>query len=83
MVEVRESLRAPSLRRYDRRQRDRTLKKGDRVAVLGRGVAVVKHVDSKWIRAAVWNKCALRIARKEIVWDERNMRWETEAWLVN
>jgi hypothetical protein len=64
---------------YDRRQRDRTLKKGDRVAVLGRGIAVVEHVDSKWIRAAVLGKIALRIARKEIVWDERNMRWETDA----
>lgn len=64
---------------YVRCQRDRTLMKGDRVAVLGRGIAVVEHVDSKWIRAAVWNKCELRIARKEIVWDERNMRWETDA----
>jgi hypothetical protein len=62
---------------HDRRQQERTLKKGDRVAVLGRGIAVVEHVDSKWIQAVVWNKCALRIARKEIVWDERNMRWET------
>jgi polysaccharide pyruvyl transferase WcaK-like protein len=64
---------------YARRQRDRTLMRGDRVAVLGRGIAVVEHADSKWIFAAVWNKCELRIARKEIVWDERNMRWETDA----
>jgi hypothetical protein len=64
---------------YARRQRDRTLMRGDRVAVLGRGIAVVEYVDSKWIFAAVWNKCELRIARKEIVWDERNMRWETDA----
>jgi hypothetical protein len=64
---------------YDRSQRDRTLRKGDRVAVLGRGIAVVEHIDSKWIFAAVWNKCELRIARREIVWDERNMRWETDA----
>ena len=64
---------------YDRRQRDRTLKKGDRVAILGRGIAVVEHVDCKWIQAVVWNKCGLRIARKEIVWDERNMRWETDG----
>jgi hypothetical protein len=64
---------------YARRQRDRTLMRGDRVAVLGRGIAVVEHVDSKWIRAAVLGKIALRIARKEIVWDERNMRWETDA----
>lgn len=55
------------------------MKKGDRVAILGRGIAVVEHVDSKWIFAAVWNKCELRIARKEIVWDEGNSRWEMDA----
>jgi len=64
---------------HDRRRRNRTLKKGDRVAILGRGIAVVEYVDSKWIQAVVWNKTSLRIARQEIVWDERNMRWETDA----
>jgi len=63
---------------YDRRQRDRTLKKGDRVAILGRGIAVVEQADSKWIHAVVWNKCSLRIARKEIVWCKRNMRYRRE-----
>ena len=62
---------------YVRRQRDRILKRGDRVAVLGRGIAVVEHVGGKWIRAVVLNKCVLRIARKCIRWDEQNMRWET------
>jgi hypothetical protein len=47
------------------------------VAILGRGIAVVEKIDGKWIQAVVWNKCTLRIARKEIVRDERNMRWET------
>jgi len=64
---------------YDRRQLDRNLKRGDRVAILGRGIAVVEQIDGKWIQAVVWNKYTLRIARKEIVWDERNMRWETDA----
>jgi hypothetical protein len=64
---------------YDRRQRDRTLMRGDRVAVLGRGIAVVEQADSKWIHAMVWNKCSLRIARKCIRWDGQNMRWETDA----
>jgi hypothetical protein len=49
------------------------------VAVLGRGIAVVEQVDSKWIQAAVWGKIALRIARKEIVWNDSNMRWETDT----
>ena len=64
---------------YARRQRDRTLMKGDRVAVLGRGIAVVEKVDGKEVHAALWNTNTVRIARKEIVWDEGNMRWECEA----
>ena len=32
---------------YVRRQRDRTLMKGDRVAVLGRGIAVVEQADDE------------------------------------
>jgi hypothetical protein len=62
---------------YVRRQRDRTLKKGDRVAVLGRGIAVVEQAGDNWIQAVVLNKCALRIARQHISWDHQNMRWET------
>jgi hypothetical protein len=49
------------------------------VAILGRGIAAVEQIDGKWIQAVVWNKCTLRIARKEIVWDERDMRRETEV----
>jgi hypothetical protein len=66
-----------SKRYYDRRQRDSTLKKGDRVAVLGHGIAVVKQVDGKVVHAVLWSKNVVRVRRKEIVWDERNMRWET------
>ena len=64
---------------YARRQRDRTLMRGDRVAVLGRGFAVVEHVDGKEVHAVLWNTNMVRIGRKEIVWDERNARWETDA----
>ena len=34
------------------------------------------RAENALLHAVVWNKCELRIARKEIVWDERNMRWE-------
>ncbi len=64
---------------HDRRQQERTLKKGDRVAILGRGIAVVEQIDGKWIQAVVLKKCTLRIARKHIRWDNQNMRWETDA----
>ena len=66
-----------SKRYYDRRRQERTLKQGDRVAILGRGIAVVEQVDGKWIQVVLWNRRVLRIWRKEIVWDERNIRWES------
>jgi preprotein translocase subunit YajC len=64
---------------YVRRQQERTLKKGDRVAVLGHGIAVVEQVDAKQVHVALGNRLVLRIARKEIVVNEQNNRWECEA----
>jgi hypothetical protein len=61
---------------YARRQRDRTLMKGDRVAVLGRGIAVVEHAGETEVEALLGNKITLRIDTREIRWDQRNMRWE-------
>jgi preprotein translocase subunit YajC len=63
---------------YVRRQRERTLKKGDRVAVLGRGIAVVEQVDDREV-VALLNRTALKIARKDIALNQQNMRWEVEA----
>jgi hypothetical protein len=64
---------------YVRRQQDRILKKGDRVAVLGRGIAVVQQTDYKEALVVLWNRQVLRIARKDIVMNRQNMRWECEA----
>ena len=64
---------------YVRRQWERTLKKGDRVAVLGRGIAVVEQADDKEALVVSWNRHVLRIARKDIVFNQQNMRWECEA----
>jgi preprotein translocase subunit YajC len=64
---------------YVRRQQERMLKKGDRVAVLGHGIAVVEQVDGKEVHVALGNRIVLRIARKEIVLNEQNNRWECEA----
>jgi hypothetical protein len=63
---------------YARRQRDRTLMSGDRVAVLGRGIAVVEHADDREVYALLSNRTMVRMRRKEIVWDECNMRWEVK-----
>lgn len=61
---------------YARRRQQRTVERGDRVAVLGRGIAVVEQAEGGWIRAVLWNRDRLRIRRRDIVWDEGNMRWE-------
>ncbi len=64
---------------YVRRQRERTLKKGDRVAVLGRGIAVVEQADDKEAVVVLGNRFVLRVACKNIVLNQQNMRWECEA----
>ena len=64
---------------YVRRQWERTLKKGDRVAVLGRGIAVVEQAGNKEVMVVLGNRLVLRIARKDIVLNQQNMRWECEA----
>lgn len=64
---------------YARRRQERTLKKGDRVALLGHGIAVVEQVDGKDVHVMLGNRRVLRIARKEIVVNEQNNRWECEA----
>ncbi len=64
---------------YVCRQRERTLKKGDRVAVLGRGIAVVEQTDDKEALVVLGNRRVVRIARKDIVLNQQNMRWECEA----
>lgn len=64
---------------YERRQQERTLKKGDRVAVRGHGIAVVEEVHGKEVHVVLGNRFVQRIARKEIVVNEQNNRWECEA----
>jgi len=68
---------------YDRRQRERTLMRGDRVAILGRGIAVVEQSDDKDVSVVLGNKLPLRIARREIRWNPQNLRWEAEVLAPN
>jgi len=64
---------------YDRRLQERTLNKGDRVAVLGRGIAVVEHSNDREVHALLWHRIKLRMRRKDIAWNNQNMRWEAEG----
>jgi hypothetical protein len=61
---------------YVRRRQQLTLKKGDRLAVLGRGIAVVQQVDDREVHVVLRNTHALSISRNHINWDQQNMRWE-------
>ena len=63
---------------HDRRQQERTLKKGDRVAVLGRGIAVVQQADDTGVHAVLSNRTTVRMRRKDIAWNRQNMRWEAK-----
>jgi hypothetical protein len=64
---------------YTRRLQERTLKKGDRVAVFGHGIAVVERIDEKEALVVVGKRLALRLALKDIVLNQQNNRWECEA----
>jgi preprotein translocase subunit YajC len=63
---------------YVRSQRERSLEKGDRVAVLGRGIAVVEQTNDEEASIMLGNGLILKIARKNIVLNQQNMRWECE-----
>jgi hypothetical protein len=63
---------------YDRRREERTLKKGDRVAVLGREIAVVEKIDHNQVHVLLRSTYALRVPRNHVVWDQQNRRWECE-----
>jgi len=64
---------------YAQRKNERTLRVGDRIAVLGHGIALVERVDDEHINAVLWNRSRLRIRRSEIVWAMQNMRWEASV----
>jgi hypothetical protein len=53
--------------------------RGDRVAVLGRGIAVVEHADEAEVHALLRSRIRLRMRRNDIVWNQRNVRWEAKV----
>jgi preprotein translocase subunit YajC len=64
---------------YARQRRERTLKKGDRVALLGHGIAVVEQIEGKEARVVLGKRLVLRIPRNDIVLNQQYMRWECEV----
>jgi hypothetical protein len=74
-----EFLMSRSQKWYARRKADKTLKPSDRIAVAGRGIAIVEHVDDKHVQARLWNDSILRIRLNEIVWNCKNCCWEVAS----
>jgi hypothetical protein len=64
---------------YLRQQQERTLKKGDRVALLGHGIAVVQQANDDAAVVLLRNRVSLQIARRNIIMNQQNRRWECEA----
>jgi preprotein translocase subunit YajC len=64
---------------YSYQERERRLKDGDRVAVLGQGIGVVASADTNDVHVLMWNKVTLRLPRKRVVWSRQNWRWEGTA----
>jgi len=48
------------------------------VAVIGRGIAIVRMIHEGQVCAVLSNQTVLEIGRKQIVWYEANMRWEAK-----
>lgn len=64
---------------YIRRQREHTLKKGDRVAVFGHGIGVVENAEGKEALVVMGNRRMLTIARNDVVFNQQYARWECAA----
>jgi hypothetical protein len=65
-----------SMQWYQRRKVEKLLKVWDRVAVLGRGIALVRQTFDQCVLVELGRRTA-EIPRQDIVWNEQNQRWET------
>jgi len=64
---------------YVQRAEQRKIKRGDRMAVKGHGIAIVEDIDSDCVQAVLGNRSVLRIGCNEVVWCDQYTRWETAA----
>lgn len=66
-------------RKQQHERKRRVLRRGDRVAILGRGLAVVRMVDYGQVCAVLCNQTFVEIPRRQVVWNEQNNRWEVDC----
>jgi hypothetical protein len=60
-------------------RRRRTLKRGDCVAIGGRGIAVVEHADGMRVHAVLGKREWVRLLRRDIAWNDTYSRWEASV----
>jgi hypothetical protein len=60
-------------------RRRRTLKRGDCVAIGGRGIAVVEHADDMRVHAVLGKREWVRLLRRDIAWNDTYSRWEASV----
>jgi len=63
-------------------RRRRTLKRGDCVAIGGRGIAVVEHADDMRVHAVLGKREWVHLLRRDIAWNDTYSLWEANvrAW---
>jgi hypothetical protein len=62
---------------YEQRFREKSLKFGDRVALVGRGIGIVQEMDGEQICVKWGKQLTFRFQLKDLDWNERNRRWES------
>ena len=61
---------------YTQRNQGSGIKRGERIAIVGLGTAVVEEIDGTCIPAKLGNNTILNIACKQVFWNKQNLRWE-------
>ena len=64
------------IRKQQYQRKRRVLKRGDRVAILGKGVGIVKTIFDGLVCVAFCSQKFVEMPRSRVVWNDVNMRWE-------
>jgi len=64
---------------YEGRRQRRQIQPGDRLALLSRGIGVVKRVAGECVYAQLEGRSILKTERRHIAWHGGNMRWEANC----
>jgi hypothetical protein len=63
---------------YEQRFREKRPKRGNRVALVGRGIGIVQEMDGEQICVTLGRQLTFSFQLKDLDWNERNRRWESK-----